>query len=96
MTRLPACKGCGACCRYFRHIAVERYDAGVPMQFTEPDTSGGYRMMRFRRGACAAWNRRTGLCRIYGQRPRVCRQFPRGDPLCKAAVECCPPRRRTA
>ena len=79
---IPACAGCGTCCRLLVELAPadevpERYvvqHEGIRCMDQEGD------------GTCMALDPVTKLCSIYEQRPAVCRAFSRGGSLCRQVL----------
>ena len=79
---VPACAGCGTCCRLLVELAPgddvpEAYIAeheGIRCMDQEGD------------GTCVALDRSTGLCTIYDRRPSMCRIFQRGSELCRRVL----------
>jgi Fe-S-cluster containining protein len=79
---LPACAGCGLCCR----LVVElRPDDHVPEAFVV-EREGVACMDQQGDGTCVALDRVTRLCTIYDTRPQTCRDFQRGETLCLRTV----------
>ncbi|MEO7599734.1 MAG: YkgJ family cysteine cluster protein [Opitutus sp.] len=81
-TEVPACAGCGTCCRLL--VELQPGDA-VPEEFVV-EHSGLRCMDQDGDGTCVALDRVTKLCTIYEQRPAVCRIFARGSGLCRSVL----------
>ncbi len=80
---LPACAGCGSCCRLVVELLPGVDD--VPEEYVVEHE--GIRCMDQRgNGMCVALDPVTRLCTIYERRPTVCRVFERASLLCRQAV----------
>lgn len=79
---IPACAGCGTCCRLVVELAV---GDDVPLEFVVKH-DGVSCMDQQGDGSCVALDRTTKLCTIYERRPQVCRTFERGSGLCRAVL----------
>ncbi len=81
---LPACAGCGSCCRLVVELLPGIDD--VPEEFiVEHD---GIPCMEQRgNGTCMALDPLTRLCTIYERRPTVCRTFERASASCRKAID---------
>ncbi|MEO6001875.1 MAG: YkgJ family cysteine cluster protein [Opitutus sp.] len=80
---IPACAGCGTCCRLLVELGPSDV---VPEELVA--THEGIRCMdQDGDGTCVALDRATKLCTIYEQRPSVCRTFERGSGLCRRVLE---------
>lgn len=80
---IPACAGCGSCCRLVVEL-VTGFDDVPEELVAEHD---GVRCMDQRGdGACVALDPITRLCTIYERRPKVCRDFKRAETLCRNVV----------
>jgi Fe-S-cluster containining protein len=79
---IPACAGCGTCCRLLVELAPGDH---VPEELVA--VHGGVRCMdQDGDGTCVALDRASKLCTIYDQRPGVCRTFERGSGLCRRVL----------
>ena len=80
---LPACAGCGACCRLV--VELKPGIDEVPDEFVVK--RDGARFMDQRGdGTCVALDWQTRLCTIYEQRPETCRKFERGGSRCRQVL----------
>ncbi|ABW68691.1 YkgJ family cysteine cluster protein [Desulfosudis oleivorans] len=88
---MPACNGCGLCCRDFAYIrlsqddikALENFTGLTPEAFADNvDKAGEKRFMKFQEnGDCIFLNIIDGasLCSVYEARPAACRDYPSTD-----------------
>jgi len=79
---IPACAGCGVCCRLVVELAP---GDDVPTELVV-EHDGVRCMDQAGDGTCVALDRATHLCTIYETRPSVCRTFERGSGLCRGVL----------
>lgn len=79
---LPACAGCGTCCR----LVVELAPADDVPEDLVVERDGMRFMDQRGNGACVALDPLTRLCTIYDRRPETCRIFSRGTELCRRVL----------
>lgn len=80
---LPACIGCGLCCRLV--VELNPLVDDVPEDLVV-EHDGVRCLDQHADGVCVAFERATGLCTIYERRPQVCRDFARGETLCRQTI----------